>query len=185
MLLPKNIFVRCVYIPDVIAIAGAYKDWFNLGKCSPNYIAVPDIPMNSELTEFGLKGGIIIGDNFREIKTWKDEALRKGITENTTHAWYKNPQDTLHPYDGEQIPSYTDWQENGKYSWAKAPRFEDNVTQTGPISQVLSDCNNIWNIYTSYKISCIIKKFFNPLNSFHIKSSHTVKINCSRYTTNS
>lgn len=131
-------FVRCVYIPDVIAIAGAYKDWFDLGKCSPNYIAVPDVPMNTELTEFGMKGGIIFGDKFREIKTWKDDALRKGITENTTHAWYKNPQDTLHPYDGEQIPAYTDWQENGKYSWAKAPRFEDNVTQTGPIAQVLA-----------------------------------------------
>ena len=131
-------FVRCVYIPDVIAIASVYKDWFDLGKCSPNYIAVPDVPMNTELTEFGMKGGIIFGDKFREIKTWKDDALRKGITENTTHAWYKNPQDTLHPYDGEQIPSYTDWQENGKYSWAKAPRFEDNVTQTGPISQVLA-----------------------------------------------
>ena len=95
--------VICVYIPDVIAIAGAYKDWFDLGKCSPNYIAVPDVPMNSELTEFGMKGGVIIGDKFREIKTWKDEALRNGVTENTTHAWYKNAKDTLHPYEGDQI----------------------------------------------------------------------------------
>lgn len=132
-------FVRNAYIPDVIAIASAYKEWFDLGKCSDNYIAVPEVPMNSALTEFGLKGGIIMnGTQFREIKTWKDETLRKGITENTTHAWYKNAQDTLHPYDGDQVPSYTNWEENGKYSWAKAPRFEDQVTQTGPIAQVLA-----------------------------------------------
>ncbi len=131
-------FVRTVYIPDVIAIGSAYKEWFNLGKCSPNYIAVPDVPMNEELTDFAMKGGIILNGQFREIKTWKDEGLRKGITENTTHAWYKNDQDTLHPYEGDQVPYYHGWEENGKYSWAKAPRFEDNVTQTGPIAQVLA-----------------------------------------------
>ena len=131
-------FVRTVYIPDVIAMGSAYKEWFNLGKCSPNYIAVPDVPMNEELTDFAMKGGIILNGQFREIKTWKDEGLRKGITENTTHAWYKNDQDTLHPYEGDQVPYYHGWEENGKYSWAKAPRFEDNVTQTGPIAQVLA-----------------------------------------------
>lgn len=131
-------FVRRVYIPDVIAIASAYKDWFDLGKCSDNYIAVPDIPMNTELTEFGLKGGVIMGGKFREIKTWKDSFLRDGIKENTTHAWYKNSQDTLHPYEGDQVPAYNDWNPDGKYSWAKAPRFEDQVTQTGPIAQVLA-----------------------------------------------
>lgn len=131
-------FVRTVYIPDVIAIGSAYKEWFNLGKCSPNYIAVPDVPMNEELTDFAMKGGIILNGQFREIKTWKDEGLRKGITENTTHAWYKNDQDTLHPYEGDQVPYYHGWEENGKYSWAKAPRFEDHVTQTGPIAQVLA-----------------------------------------------
>ncbi len=131
-------FVRCVYIPDVIAIGSAYKEWFDLGKCSPNYIACPEVPMNEELTEFGMKGGIIIGDNFRPITTWKDKELREGITENTTHAWYNNSVDTLHPYEGDQVPSYTDWQEDGKYSWAKAPRFQGHVMQTGPIAQVLA-----------------------------------------------
>ena len=131
-------FVRGAYIPDVIAIGSAYKEYFNLGKCSENYIAVPEVPMNSELTKFGLKGGVINGTQFREIKTWKDAFLRDGITENTTHSWYKNSTDTLHPYDGDQVPSYTDWDENGKYSWAKAPRFENQVTQTGPIAQVLA-----------------------------------------------
>lgn len=133
-----SVFVREVYIPDVIAIAGAYKDWFDKGKCSPNYIAVPDIPMNEDLTEFGLKGGVIFGNEFREIKTWKDGFLRDGIKENTTHAWYSNDQETLHPYDGDQKPAYDGWNEKGKYSWAKAPRFEDHVTQTGPISQILA-----------------------------------------------
>lgn len=130
-------FVRQVYIPDVIAIGGAYKDWFNLGPCSSNYIAVPDVPFNEGLTEFGFPGGVLQGDNIREIKTWKDDFLRKGITETTTHSWYSNTTDTLHPYQGDQNPNYTGFEDNGKYSWAKAPRFEGKVTQTGPVSQIL------------------------------------------------
>lgn len=131
-------FVREVYIPDVIAIGKAYKEYFDLGKCSDNYIAVPDVPMNEDLTQFGLKGGVIMNGKFTEIKTWKDSYLRDNITENTTHSWYNNATDTLHPYEGDQIAGYNDWNADGKYSWAKAPRFEGKVTQTGPIAQVLA-----------------------------------------------
>ncbi len=131
-------FVEKVYIPDVLAIAGAYKDWFNIGKCSPNYIAAPDFPMNPDSTEFLMPGGIIMDGKFSEIKNWKDARFRDGITETNVHAWYSDGQTNTHPYEGTQTPAYNGFNENGKYSWAKAPRFEDKVTQTGPIAQILA-----------------------------------------------
>lgn len=136
-------FVRNVYIPDVIAIGSAYKEWFNIGKASPNYIATPDVPLNEELTKFGMKGGFIMNGKFTEIPDWSNkpgtigERVRKGITESTAHAWYNNSKDVLHPLDGDQVPGYNGFNDNGKYSWAKSPRFEDTVTQTGPIAQIL------------------------------------------------
>ena len=129
-------FVREVYIPDVIQIGKAYSDWFDKGKCTPNYISIPELPLDERGKTFIIKGGIIKGSNFTEIKDWYDDRLRKGITENTTHSWYSNAKETLHPYEGEQVPAYNNWNADGKYSWAKSPRFEDEVFQTGPISQV-------------------------------------------------
>ena len=130
-------FVREVYIPDVLAIAGAYKDWFNIGSCVGNYIAAPDFPMNPSATEFLIPGAIIIGDEYHKVETWKDERLRAGITETSVSSWYKEDK-PLHPFNGDQTPNYTGFQENGKYTWCKAPRFEGKVMQTGPISQILA-----------------------------------------------
>lgn len=130
-------FVDKVYIPDVLAIAGGYKDWFDIGKCSPNYIVSPDFPMDAKSTVFGKKGGVLIDGKFHEFKDWKDERLRKGITETSIHSWYSDAQQPTHPYDGTQTPAYDGFNENGKYSWAKAPRFEDLVTQTGSVADVL------------------------------------------------
>lgn len=130
-------FVREVYIPDVIAIGSAYKDWFDKGQCSDRYICCPDIPMDRTNTKFGMTGGTLFNGKFTEIKDWKDPYLRDNITENTTHGWYNNPKPTLAPYEGEQIPAYDGFNADGKYSWCKSPRFEGEVTQVGPVAHML------------------------------------------------
>lgn len=131
-------FVRDVYIPDVLAIAGAYKDWFNIGSCEANFIAAPDFPMDAKSSKFLMKGGVIIGDKFREFADWNDKELREGITESSVHAWYKEDK-PLHPYNGQQTPNYTGFEDNAKYTWCKAPRFNGLTMQTGPVSQILAN----------------------------------------------
>jgi hydrogenase large subunit len=44
----------------------------------------------------------------------------------------------LHPWDGETEPEYTDFQEDGKYSWVKAPTFYEKRVQVGPLANVLA-----------------------------------------------
>ena len=58
------------------------------------------------------------------------------MTEDLTHAWYKG-NEPQHPWQGETQPQYTDFEENGKYSWVKAPRYDGHPMQVGPLSQVL------------------------------------------------
>ena len=53
------------------------------------------------------------------------------------HAWYQGGKGALHPYVGETKPDYTDFQENGKYSWVKAPMFLGQPAQVGPLARVL------------------------------------------------
>jgi len=43
----------------------------------------------------------------------------------------------LHPYKGETEAQYTDFKEDAKYSWVKAPSFYDEPAQVGPLARVL------------------------------------------------
>lgn len=68
------------------------------------------------------------------------------ITEDVTHAWYKGTT-PLHPFKGETIPEYTGFgkKENGiayldtknKYSWIKAPIYNDNRVEVGPLARMV------------------------------------------------
>jgi hydrogenase large subunit len=133
-------FVQKVYYPDLLAIAGAYKDWFKYGAGVTNYMSVPEFPEDTKNSKFTLGGGIITAGNvagMRVVKDHRDEYLIKNIKENVTHAWYEG-SGTLHPWEGETKPDYTDFHENGKYSWCKAPTLDGMPVQVGPPAQILA-----------------------------------------------
>ena len=132
-------FVHEVYFVDVCAIAAMYPEWFAIGGGVKDYLAVPDLPLDSQGTAFDLPGGYIRGGDLaslRPFKTAADASFREAVTEDVTHAYYKGDK-ALHPYKGETEPQFTGWTEDGKYTWVKAPRFEGKPAQVGPLSQVL------------------------------------------------
>jgi hydrogenase large subunit len=132
-------FVQQVYLPDLIAIGAMYPEWLGHGAGVTNYMAVPDLPLDTAGTEFDLPGGTIMGgnlDTYQPISSFEDSYFEDNVTETVAHSWYEG-SDTLHPYDGETVPDYTDFQENGKYSWVKAPRWDSAPMQVGPLAQVL------------------------------------------------
>ena len=133
-------FVQKVYYPDMIAIAAAYKEWFKYGKGVINYLAVPEMPEDTHNTKFALPGAIINGGDIkgaRIITNHQDAPLIGGITENVARAWYDG-SGSKHPWEGETKPNYTDFQENGKYSWCKAPRLDGKAVQVGPPAQLFA-----------------------------------------------
>jgi len=133
------LFVQQVYFPDACAIAGFYAEWFDIGAGVQNYLAVPDLPLNPASTTFDLPGGTIFDGNLdgvRRISGARDEYFRKGVVEDVTHAWYEG-RGSQHPWKGETDPDYTDFQDEAKYSWVKAPRFDGKPMQVGPLSNVL------------------------------------------------
>jgi hydrogenase large subunit len=132
-------FVKNVYFPDVCAIAGMYPDWFGYGAGVTNYLSVPDLPLDEKSTKYDLPGGTIMnGDlsTYKPIKGQKDPYWRQAVTEDSAHAWYKG-SGPLHPFKGETEPEFTEWKEDAKYSWVKAPRFEGLPAQVGPLANVL------------------------------------------------
>ncbi len=90
-------------------------------------------------TEFELPGGYITnGDlgSLQPITSFQDAYFEGGVAESSKHAWYEGSA-ALHPYDGETVPEYTDFQDDGKYSWVKAPTFYGKRAQVGPLANVL------------------------------------------------
>lgn len=132
-------FIQQVYLPDVIAVGALYKDWLPFGAGVTNYLAVPDMVLDTKGTQFDLPGGTIMnGDpaSVKPISSFNDPYFRDNIVEGITHSWYDGDW-SRHPYEGETVPKYTDFQDDGKYTWLKAPRFLDKPMQVGPLAQLL------------------------------------------------
>jgi hydrogenase large subunit len=132
-------FVHQVYLPDVCAVGALYADWLKYGAGVTNYLAVPDLPLDSKATRFDLPGGTIFNGDLstaKQITSFKDPYFRDNVTESIAHSWYDGNW-TEHPFKEETAPKYTNFNPAGKYSWVKSPRFQGRPMQVGPLAQVL------------------------------------------------
>ncbi|KAB0583826.1 nickel-dependent hydrogenase large subunit [Ideonella dechloratans] len=57
------------------------------------------------------------------------------ITEHVRHSWFRPYEGGRHPFEGETVPDYQP--ETDRYTWAKAPRYDGRVVQTGPLAELL------------------------------------------------
>lgn len=137
-------FVKNVYLVDVAAIGAFYPEWTQVGRGITDYLCVPDIPLDGKGETFAIPGGHIAGGDlstFKAINTFHDKYFLDGVSEAVKHSWYdyKAGNDkSLHPYEGETTPNYTDFQDEGKYSWLKSPTFYGKPMQVGPLARVLA-----------------------------------------------
>jgi hydrogenase large subunit len=148
-------FIDQVYVPDLTAIAGFYKDWlYGGGLSSTNVLSYGDIPDHANDYSAGNlllpRGAILNGD----LKTVYDVDLRNPdeIQEYVAHSWYKYPDENkgLHPWSGITDPNFTlgaktvgtrtniqSLDESAKYSWIKSPRWKGNAMEVGPLSRYI------------------------------------------------
>jgi hydrogenase large subunit len=132
-------FINEVYVVDVCAVAAMYPEWFKIGSGVKNYLAVPDLPLDSAGSAYDLPGGYIMNGDIggaRPFKTASDKVFRDSVSEDVTRAYYQGGK-PLHPWVGETEPEFTGWNGEQKYSWVKAPRFNGKPMQVGPLAQVL------------------------------------------------
>ncbi len=133
-------FITQVYVVDVAAIAAFYPEWTTYGKGVTSYLAAPDFPLDEKGTKFVTNGGYIPDGNLAALKpitTFGDALLRDNVAESVKHSWYQGGKGPLHPYKGETVAEYTDFQEKGKYSFVKSPTFDGKPAQVGPLARVL------------------------------------------------
>ncbi len=140
-------FVAQVYIPDTIAIAGFYKDWFKQGEGVGNFMTYGDFPSNgSDPASFMIPSGVILNRNLNDIQPIDLNAPEQ-IQEFANRAWYdysKGKTVGLHPYDGETVLNYTGPEPpyqfldvEKEYSWLKSPRWRGKPVEVGPLARML------------------------------------------------
>jgi hydrogenase large subunit len=141
-------FVEQVYIPDLMAIAGFYKDWGAIGGGLRNYLCYGDLPTKGYNYPdfFKFPRGAILDRDLSKIHevNGRDE---NEIKEYIAHSWYKyeaGDQMGLHPWKGETEfnftgpkPPYEQLNVEGKYSWLKTPRWRENPMEVGPLARLL------------------------------------------------
>jgi hydrogenase large subunit len=145
-------FIKSTYMVDVPAVGAFYLDWAGIGGGVNNYLTVPDCPVDTAGTEFLLPGGYI--DNadltsMKPINTFGDAYFRDGVAESSKHSWYHGDA-ALHPWEGETEPNYTDFDDEGQYSWVKAPTFYGKRAEVGPLADVLVGVASGHQGYTKY-----------------------------------
>jgi hydrogenase large subunit len=138
-------FIEQVYLPDVVAIAGFYKEWFGYGQGIGNYMAYGDYTLGShkDPAGFAIPRGMILGRDLGTV-----HPVDPGqVSEFVTHSWYtyaEGDQVSKRPSQGETSPKYTGpappyefLHTDDKYSWVKAPRYDGKAMEVGPLARTL------------------------------------------------
>jgi hydrogenase large subunit len=145
LVLGAKTFVEQVYIPDVLAVAGFYKDWFTRGEGLGNFMSYGDYPVGSmkDPNRFFLPRGIILNRDLTKVHPVDPSK----VTESVAHSWYSysDGNDAVkHPWKGETNPNYTGpnppyeyLETDQKYSWLKSPRYDGKSMEVGPLSRTL------------------------------------------------
>ena len=128
-------FIEEVYIPDLLLVAGAYKDWAALGCGCRNFMAFgefPEVGGERDITKRWLKPGVLLDGKLDTVHPF--DAGK--IAEHVRHSWYEG-EEARAPYDGETKPAFTRMGDTDRYSWLKAPRYDGLAMETGPLAQML------------------------------------------------
>lgn len=122
-------FIATAYLPDTLAVAGAFPAYFEVGRSPGNYLSYGVFPESADGKATWLPGGALVGGKLQPVDV-------KGITEDVGQSWLSSPSGR-HPEAGATVPAPD---KAGAYSWLKAPRYQGQVMEVGPLARLLVAC---------------------------------------------
>ncbi len=141
-------FVEQVYLPDLLAIAPFYLDYAKIGEGLGNFLTWGDFPETDirDLATLAFPRAAILDRDLKNpIVPDPSDAAR--MKEYIAHSWYEyggGDAQGLYPGVGETVlrytgprPPYEFLDVDAKYSWLKAPRWNDRAMEVGPLARVL------------------------------------------------
>ena len=125
-------FIDNVYIPDVLAVAGAYLDYAAIGVGCKNLLSYGMYDLDGKSPDYTTRERLFKqGTVSADLKPAPLDTNK--ITEQVKHSWYEDSTSGLHPSQGDTKPQYG---KKDAYTWTKAPRYDGKVYEVGPVARV-------------------------------------------------
>jgi Ni,Fe-hydrogenase I large subunit len=114
-----------------------------IGKGYGNFLSFGslDLPENTDVKCLGQNSQFFPSGFFHNSNCKPFDQTK--ITEDVSHAWFDDSHGGKHPFDGETRP-YATGKESGKYTWAKAPRYDEIPAETGPLAEMVVAANPLF-----------------------------------------
>ncbi|MGD9290804.1 MAG: nickel-dependent hydrogenase large subunit [Desulfobacterales bacterium] len=114
-----------------------------LGKGHGNFISGGglDLPEATSVKSLGDNGQLLPSGFVRNLDPEQFDQTK--VTEEVAHSWFDDYKGGRHPFNGVTKPNTKD-HESGKYSWAKAPRYDGLPAETGPLAEMVVACHPLF-----------------------------------------
>jgi len=129
-------FVDNVYIPDVIAVAKTYSDYFEIGKGCQRLLAYGGLDLPPRLLVEDKSGGKLFKTGIVSPDLQLEPFAKENITEDVKHSWYADSGSGKNPAQGQTKP---DVKKKQAYSFLKSPRYNGQVCEVGPLARMVTN----------------------------------------------
>ena len=126
-------FIDNVYIPDVLAVAGVYSDYFEIGIGCGNLLSYGIFDLEVKEKDLSKRKRLHTQGTTSAADLSHHPLDSTRITEDVKNSWYGSGSG-LHPSQGETEP---DASKAGAYSWLKSPRYNGEVYEVGPLARMV------------------------------------------------
>ena len=99
------------------------------------------------------------------------------ISEDLSHSWYEQGRGPAHPSSGVTRP-YASGQSGELYSWIKAPRYDDEVVETGPLAETIIDGNPLFtDMVEKHGPNVLVRELARLVRPAHLLGPMTTWVN--------
>lgn len=122
-------FVEHAMMPDIRLLAKRHPEAMEYGN-TRNFFAFSDFADAETGRDPYFRSGVLRGNDLDRT----EDLDMDSITEHVSRSWYEGDEARA-PYQGRTEPRYTSYEDKDRYSWSKAPRYEGEPMETGPLAR--------------------------------------------------
>jgi hydrogenase large subunit len=164
-------FVDNVYIPDVLAVAEAYADYFEIGAGCGNLLSYGSFDLEGDNPDYTKRKRLMKqGTVSTDLKLGALDMNK--IMEYVKHSWYADSSTGKHPSKGITEPQLG---KEGAYSWVKAPRYDAKVYEVGPLARIAATYASGEPTVTKLVDSVLSKFKASPKALFSVLGRHAAR----------
>ncbi len=119
-------FIDSVLIPDTLAVAALFPQYYQLGQGCGNLLSYGVFDLDATGTNRLLARGRLTDNVLQSVDA-------NAITEYVKYSWYTAASGNLPPASGITVPEL---EKAGAYSWDKAPRYLGKPHEVGPLARM-------------------------------------------------